>query len=99
MALSEAWCRVTVVGPGGSILSSWLLAGDGWPDLGDIDHLARLQLSVVRDGDAMVLSDVGSSLGALLDLVGLRGQMCGQPERREDPLHIEERAERRDPSG
>jgi hypothetical protein len=96
MAISEMWCRVTVVAPCGSTLSSWLLAGDGRPDLGDIDHLARLQLSVVREGDAMVLTDVGSDLGALLDLVGLRRQMCGQPEGREDRLDVEERADRRD---
>lgn len=99
MALSEAWCRVTVIGPGGATLSSWLLAGDGRPDLGDIDHLARLQLSVVREGDALILTDVGSALGDLLDLVGLRRQLCGQPEGREDPFDVEERADRRDPPG
>jgi hypothetical protein len=100
MALSEVWCRVTVLGPGGATLSSCLLAGDGrQPDLADIDQLARLQLSVVRRGEAMVLSDVGSELSALLELVGLRRQMCGQPEGREDRLDVEERGDRRDPSG
>jgi hypothetical protein len=99
MALSDVWCRITVVGPSGSTLSSWLLAGDGRPDLADIDRLARLQLSVVRRGDALVLSDVGSELSALLELVGLRRQMCGQPEGREDPPDVEERRDRRDPPG
>ena len=100
MALSEVWCRVTVLGPGGATLSSCLLAGDGRPpDLADIDQLARLQLSVVRRGEALVLSDVGSELSALLELVGLRRQMCGQPKGREDGLDVEERRDRRDPPG
>lgn len=95
----DVWCRVTVVAPGGSARSTWLVRGHGAPDLGVVDRLARLQLSVVRRGDALLLTDVAADLAELLDLVGLRWQMSGQPERREDVLDVEEGMDRLDPPG
>lgn len=99
MSASDVWCRVTVVRPGGSARSTFLVRGRGAPDLGVVDRLARLQLSVVRRGDTMVLSDIADPLAELLDLVGLRRKMSGQAERREDPPHVEERVDGGDPVG
>ena len=102
MAHSELWCRVTVMGPGGSALLTWPVIGAGHPDLDTVDALARLQLAMVRRGNAVRLTDVSDDLDALLYLTGLGRdlgrQREGQPERREDVADVEECVERRDPA-
>jgi len=66
------------------------LAGDGPPDLAVIEALARFQLMARRAGDRVWLEDVSPALGHLLDLAGLRGQVIGQAEHREQALGVQE---------
>jgi hypothetical protein len=65
------WCRVSVVGPGGGIVASWVLERSGHPDLGTVDDLARLALVARRLGGGVVLGDLCPCLRQLLELVGL----------------------------
>ncbi|MFC8514022.1 STAS domain-containing protein [Streptomyces sp. NPDC057257] len=69
------------------------VAGVGPPGLGAVDLLARLQLAARRAGGRIRLRDPAPSLLALLDLVGLRFEVEGQPEQREPPLGVEEEVE------
>ncbi|MFE9447159.1 STAS domain-containing protein [Streptomyces sp. NPDC006739] len=69
------------------------VAGLGPPGLRTVDLLARLQLAARRAGGLIRLRDPGPALHALLDLVGLRFQVEGQPEEREPALGVEEEVE------
>ncbi|MFJ3303329.1 STAS domain-containing protein [Streptomyces sp. NPDC086549] len=69
------------------------VGGLGPPGLGAVDLLARLQLTARRAGGRIRLRDPDPALHALLDLVGLRFEMEGQPEQREPPLRVEEEVE------
>ncbi|WP_158778919.1 STAS domain-containing protein [Streptomyces cellulosae] len=73
------------------------VAGLGPPGLGTVDLLARLQLAAKRAGGRIRLRDPDPGLHALLDLVGLRIEVEGQPEQREPALRVEEAVEPRDP--
>jgi hypothetical protein len=84
----QVWCRVTIVGPDGSQLSRRALEGPGNPDVGTVDELARLALLARRLGGGVVLADVSPTLGALLDLAGLRFEVKGQVEGGEEPLGV-----------
>ena len=90
MAAAEAWCRIIVVGPGGAELISRLLWGHGRPDLVVVDCLARLRLRAAAGGVTVAVRDASTDLVELLDLVGLRRQVEGETERREDVLAVEE---------
>ncbi|WP_344602550.1 STAS domain-containing protein [Streptomyces glaucus] len=74
------------------------VAGLGPPGLGIVDLLARLQLAAGRARGRIRLRDPDPALPALLDLVGLRFEMEGQPEQREPPLGVEEAVEPGDPA-
>jgi hypothetical protein len=73
------------------------------PDLGTVDALARLQLTVKRLGGSIELRGATSRLEELLALAGLEGvlPLCpdlgvepvGQSEQREEPLGVEEEAD------
>jgi hypothetical protein len=76
MAAVEVWCRVTVVGPGGDLVGTWALSGPDGPDLAVVDGLARLRVALGRAGGALVLRDLSADLAGLLDLVGLRYELC-----------------------
>ncbi|WP_264936817.1 STAS domain-containing protein [Streptomyces sp. A012304] len=69
------------------------LAGLGPPGLTAVDLLARLQLTARRAGGRIRLRDPDPALRALLDLVGLRFEMEGEPEEREPALGVEEEVE------
>jgi hypothetical protein len=73
-----------------------LLTGEGPPDLAVVETLARWQLMARRTGGRMWLEDVSSALAELLDLAGLRREVGGQAECREDALGIQERVDPRD---
>lgn len=73
------------------------VGGIGPPGLGTVDLLARLALTAKRAGSGIRLRDPDPALHALLDLVGLRFEVEGQPEQREPPLGVEEAVEPRDP--
>ncbi|MET9906821.1 STAS domain-containing protein [Streptomyces sp. NPDC006476] len=74
------------------------VAGIGPPGLAAVDLLARLQLAARRAGGRIRLRDPAPSLHALLDLVGLRIEVEGQPEQREPPLGVEEEVEPGEPA-
>jgi hypothetical protein len=67
-----------------------LITGEGLPDLAVIEALALFQLMTRRAGGRMWLEDVSSALGELLDLAGLRGEVGGQAEGREEALGVQE---------
>ncbi|MDO0912244.1 STAS domain-containing protein [Streptomyces sp. DT2A-34] len=74
------------------------VGGLGPPGLGAVDLLARLQLAARRAGGRIRLRDPDPALHALLDLVGLRFEMEGEPEQREPALGVEEAVESGDPA-
>lgn len=74
------------------------VAGLGPPGLGAVDLLARLELTARRAGARIRLRDPAPALHALLDLVGLRFEVEGQPEQREPALGVEEAVEPGDPA-
>ncbi|WP_210593921.1 STAS domain-containing protein [Streptomyces sp. GESEQ-35] len=74
------------------------VGGLGPPGLGAIDLLARLELAARRAGGRIRLRDPDPALHALLDLVGLRFEMEGQPEQREPALGVQEAVEPGDPA-
>ncbi|MBD9730497.1 STAS domain-containing protein [Streptomyces sp. H28] len=73
------------------------VAGLGPPGLAAVNLLARLELLARRTGGRIRLRDPDPALRVLLDLVGLRFEVEGQPEQREEPLGVEEAVEPRDP--
>ncbi|MDF3142589.1 MULTISPECIES: STAS domain-containing protein [unclassified Streptomyces] len=74
------------------------VGGLGPPGLGVVDLLARLQLAARRAGGRIRLRDPDPALLPLLDLVGLRFEVEGQPEQREPPLGVEEEVEPGEPA-
>jgi ABC-type transporter Mla MlaB component len=74
------------------------VGGLGPPGLGAVDLLARLELTARRAGGRIRLRDPDPALRALLDLVGLRFEVEGQPEQREPALGVEEAVEPGDPA-
>ncbi len=97
MGPRERWCQVRVLGPDGAELASELLGGEGRPDLGTLDHLARLGLQAGRLGGRLVLAQVSPALRALLDLAALPVEVEGQPEPGEEPLGVEDGQEEQHP--
>ncbi|MER6675746.1 STAS domain-containing protein [Streptomyces sp. NPDC000983] len=73
------------------------VAGLGPPGLAGVDLLARLQLAARRSGGRIRLRDPDPALPGLLDLVGLRFEVEGQPEQREPALGVQEAVEPGDP--
>ncbi|MGW0758826.1 STAS domain-containing protein [Streptomyces sp. NPDC002814] len=74
------------------------VGGLGPPGLGTVDLLARLELAARRAGGRIRLRDPAPALHALLDLVGLRFDMEGQPEQREPAFGVQEAVEPGDPA-
>ncbi|MGI5377784.1 STAS domain-containing protein [Streptomyces sp. CA-251387] len=74
------------------------VGGLGPPGLGVVDLLSRLQLAARRAGGRIRLRDADPALHALLDLVGLRFEVEGEPEQREPALRVEEAVEPGDPA-
>ncbi|MEU3978799.1 STAS domain-containing protein [Streptomyces sp. NPDC026672] len=79
------------VGGGGVVVCD--VSGVGAGGLGTVELLARLELTARRAGGRIRLRAPDPALLALLDLVGLRFEMEGQPEQREPPLRVEEEVE------
>ena len=91
------WGRVVLIGPTGSEVALWVLSGSAPPDLGVVEALARWQLFARRAGGSIRLCQAAMELAELLDLVGLRREVGGQPERGEQVLAVEEGVEPGDP--
>jgi hypothetical protein len=71
MAVVQTWCRVALVGPGGSVLATRWLRGAGAPTLEAIDDIARLALAGTRLGGRVVVGEVSPEMAELLELAGL----------------------------
>ncbi|MER6687779.1 STAS domain-containing protein [Streptomyces minutiscleroticus] len=74
------------------------VAALGPPGLAAVDLLARLALTARRAGGRLRLRGPDPALRALLDAVGLRFEVEGQPEQREPPLGVEEAVQPGDPA-
>ncbi|MEV0693789.1 STAS domain-containing protein [Streptomyces sp. NPDC050388] len=74
------------------------VGGLGPPGLAAVNLLARLQLLARRTGGRIRLRDPDPALCSLLDLVGLRFEVEGQPEQREPARGVEEAVEPGDPA-
>ena len=95
----DAWCRLTVFNPDGTPLTSWSASGPGRPGLSVVGGLAALVLAARRSGHRTVLADACADLLELLELVGLRPEVVGDVESREQPFGVEEGMEPGDPPG
>lgn len=95
MSTAPPWCRVKFLGADGSALTECVLRGAGHPDLGAVDVVARLALLARRRGGDVVLAEVSTELSELLALAGLRVEVEGEPEGREESLRVEEVEEER----
>jgi hypothetical protein len=90
MVALQRWCRATVVRRDGSVFGEYVFEGEGGPDLGAVDGVARLALLAMRVGGRMTLVEVSAEMRELLDLVGLGVEVEGQSEVREESLGIQE---------
>jgi hypothetical protein len=97
MAEDAPWVRIVFLGPSGVELAAWVVGGPGRPDLGVVDALAHWQLSARRGGGSVLLVEMSDDLVDLVDLVGLRREVGGQPECREEVRSVEEGVEGGDP--
>lgn len=71
------------------------------PDLGTVDALCRLRLSVVQMGYVLRLRDATDRLEELLDLCGLSESVVvveGETEKREETVGVEKEVEPGDPT-
>ncbi|KAF3467163.1 STAS domain-containing protein [Streptomyces sp. Tu 3180] len=89
--------RALLDGSGAGAVVVCDVGGLGPPGLPAVNLLARLQLTARRAGGRIRLRDPSPALCALLDLVGLRFEVEGQPEQREPPPGVEEAVEPGDP--
>jgi hypothetical protein len=89
MGCVQPWYRVSLVGPAGGAVMSWVVDGPGLPDVRTVDHLARLALLAARLGGGIVLTEPSPPFRDLLHLAGLGVQVEGEPERREEPLRVQ----------
>jgi hypothetical protein len=64
---------------GRAVLHTWSVDGDGPPDVGVVDRLARVQLMARRFGCSIRLRDTNADLSLLLDLLGLSHLFGGSP--------------------
>lgn len=85
MAAAVPWFRIELVG-----------SPEAVPDLEAVDVLVRLHLAARRLGAAVRIVDASDELVELLDLVGLRREVGGEPEGGEE-VGVEEGVEPRDP--
>jgi hypothetical protein len=74
---------------GRAVLQTWSVDGDGPPDVGVVDRLARVQLMARRFGCSICLRDTNADLALLLDLLGLSHLFGGPPS----VVEVERKAE------
>ncbi|MFJ3883475.1 STAS domain-containing protein [Streptomyces sp. NPDC090077] len=67
------------------------------PTLATVDALARMALTARRHGAPFTVTGAAPRLQALLHLVGLAGELLGQPEEREPPGGVQEGVQPDDP--
>lgn len=71
MVAPRVWCRGAVLGPAGVEVARFSVSGSSSSGLRVVDRLARLRLVVARSGHSLVVHDICSELGELLELAGL----------------------------
>ena len=74
----------------GQVLARSVLDGEGAPGLEAVEIVARQALVARRLGGRVVCDDVVPALRDLLAFAGLDVEMHRQPERREEPLGVEQ---------
>ncbi len=89
---------IVVLVRGNAAVAAWPLPAPSRPDLSSVDELARLQVAALRLGCSIRLRDPSPELSQLLDLVGVRIEVCGQAESGEE-LGVEEVVMPDDPVG
>jgi hypothetical protein len=77
--------RAVLLDERGTVVTSWPFDLRSGADLALVDQLARARLTARRAGYVLVLYDAPDDLVELLDLVGLRVEVLGQPEGGEQP--------------
>lgn len=95
---ADTWGHVTFVGSSGVVVMTRVVKGHGRPDLTVVDAVARWQLRARRRGGHIVVWGLSDDLAALLDLVGLLGEVGGEPEPGEEAVGVEEVVHFRDPA-
>jgi hypothetical protein len=80
---------MTIEGRGGHAVASWVLGGDGPPDLASVDTVASVALVARSVGGRLTVSGMSRDMSALLELTGLLVEVQGQSEGREEPLGLE----------
>jgi hypothetical protein len=65
------WCRITIEGREGHVVASWVLDGDGPPDLASVDTVASVALLARCLGGRLRVADLSPDMSALLELCGL----------------------------
>ena len=77
MVSIQRWCRITVVGPDGAVLTDDVLEGPAPPDLGAMDEVARWALLAARLSGSIGLTEVSPAMQELLELGGLGIEVQG----------------------
>jgi len=67
----QVWCRLAVLGPGGTELARFTLSGPLRSGMAVINRLARLRLAVGRGGRVLAVRELCPEMERLLDLAGL----------------------------
>jgi len=97
----QVWGRLSIVGRNGAQLGACVVSGEGAPDLGAVDEIARFCLLATRLGGRAVFEVVSPGLLELVGLAGLSVEVSGEPELSEQVLgveQVEEGIDRRDPA-
>jgi hypothetical protein len=79
----DAQTTVVIVRDGAEV-ASWRLVQQDRPALAVVDELARLHVAARRLGCTVRVRNAWAELLELLDLAGLRGQVGGETEGREE---------------
>ena len=94
----QHWGVLEIVGQDGRVLASSSIDGRGEPDLGAVDAVARAMLTAKHLGARAVLTTPSTFLLQLLELSGLRVEVKGQPESRENVGRVDEAMDPGDPA-
>ena len=89
--------RILFLGGRAPGVASWTAVAVGPVDLAAVDALARMHLAARRVGGAVCIDAMSAELGELLELVGLRRELEGKAEEREEGPSVEEGVEPGDP--
>lgn len=80
MADDEEWGTIVLLVADQTVVASWPLRGEGRPDLGAVDVVARWARTARRMGCSIRVRGACGELRDLLDLAGLWREVVGEPE-------------------